>query len=200
MKRIGSNSVAACILAVLVLSGCASTGKAPAVGVSTQAALEDGTTVRLAVLSGPEVKSQFGSDPGANPFIVKYSVIGERSIDYLVLRLTIESPSPLAAELVDAAAVDAGGTVRTRAFDRRSFIEEAAALAPMIENQARREETIRRNYIPTGAFSAKAGRHSWVIVLRGSHPMPPGLTVRVRGLLNGTLQEITVPLPDGFAS
>ncbi len=200
MKRIGISSLAAGLLALLLLSGCVSTSNAPTVGVSAEAALEDGTEVRLAVLSGAEIKSQFGSDPEVNPFIIKYSVIGTRSIDYLVLRLTIDTPSPLAAELVEAAAVDAGGAVRTRTFDRRSFTEEAAALAPMIENQARREETIRRNYIPTGAFSVKAGKHSWVIVLRGSHPLPPSLTIRVRGLLNGTLREITLPLPDGFAS
>lgn len=192
--------LAAAVAAVSLLWSCATTGNAPAAGVSAEAALEDGTTVSLAVLSSAEIRQAFGSDPEVNPFIIKYSLIGARSIDYLVLRLTIDTPSPLTVELIDASAVDGAGTVRTKTFDRRGFIEEAAALAPMIENQARREETIRRNYVPEGAFSAKPGKHSWVIVLRGSHPLPPSLTIRVRGLVNGTMQEMTLPLPDGFTS
>ncbi len=192
--------LAAAVAAVSLLWSCASTGNAPVTGVSAEAALEDGTKVVLAVLSGAEIRQAFGSDPEANPFIIKYSIVGTRSVDYLVVRLTIDTPSPLTAELIDVSAVDGTGTVRTRTFDRSDFIEEAAALAPMIENQARREEAIRRNYIPAGTFSVKPGKHSWVIVLRGSHPLPPSLTIRLRGLLNGTMQEMTLPLPDGFTS
>ena len=169
-------------------------------GVTAEAALGDGSSVTLAVLNSSEIRSLYGSDPQVNPFIITYSHIGQRTLDYLVVRLTIDARSGLSAELVDAAAVDESGTIRSMAFDRSGFIEEAMALAPMIENQARREDTIRQNYIPAGSFTVNKGKRSWVIVLRGSHPFPPSLRVRVRGLINGTLQEMELPLPDGFTS
>lgn len=185
---------------VSLLASCAGTGKGPQAGVSTEAALESGGSVTLAVLATPEIKSLYGSDPQVNPFIVKYSVIGVRSLDYLVVRLTIDTPSKITAELVEAAAIDESGEVRTKTFDMTGFKEEAAALAPMIENQTGREGTIRWNYIPKGAFTVNPGKHSWVVVLRGSHPLPPSLTIRVRGLINGSPQEMELPIPDGFTS
>ena len=127
-------------------------------GVSTEAALESGGSITLAVLATPEIKSLYGSDPRVNPFIVKYSVIGVRSLDYLVVRLTIDTPSKLTAELVEAAAIDESGKVRTKTFDMTGFKEEAASLAPMIENQTGREGTIRWNYIPNGVFTVKPGK------------------------------------------
>ena len=70
----------------------------------------------------------------------------------------------------------------------------------MIENQTRREEHDPLELHPRRTLHREQGKTSWVIVLRGSHPIPPSLRVRVRGLINGTLQEISVPLPDGFTS
>ena len=186
--------------AALILAACASTPVGPQQGPVANAELEDGTSITLAVLGGKEVKALFGSDPEVNPFIIKYSMIGARSLDYLVVRLTIDTGAAMSVELVDAAAVDESGTIRSTAFDRSRFIEEAAALAPMIENQARREDTIRQNYIPAGSFTVNKEKRSWVIVLRGSHPFPPSLRVCVRGLINGALQEMELPIPDGFTS
>jgi hypothetical protein len=188
------------MLLTVALAGCVTTNEAKTQGVTMKVPVAGNGIVSVSLLTKADVRTIYGYDPAADPFVLSGGVILRNTTDYVLLRLTFESTASLSVEVVQTEAVNEKGVAKVVAFTKESFTEEADSLSHQIQNQGPRHSAIQWNYLPGYRFSVDKGTHSYMVVLGGDHPFPDSLTIQVRLLVNGEPVSVDIPLPDGFAS
>jgi hypothetical protein len=149
-------------------------------------------------MTAKEVRTEYGFDASANPFLFPSAFLLPKTTDYLVLKLVISTKGPADLDLQQVAATDEKGKVRAEAYDRAAFTKEAASLSSQIENQTPRQNTIRWNYLPALTTRVDPGMHAYVLVLGGKHPLPDSTTLHVSLTLNGQPQSIDIPVAEEY--
>jgi|GEM_PF-5656220 Ni,Fe-hydrogenase III component G len=177
---------------VLILTGCA-TEKQRAGAESGQGPLS------VALLTEREVKDSYGWSLLDNPYLSYSGTIFPRVYDFLVFKLAVNFPVSTQLELLDADAENADGKVKAPFYDSDRFKTVTMSSVANQESSgsfSQRENKITWNYLPQGTLTLKPGKHSYVFVLVGKHPLPDSLTAHIRLSVNGEEQDFDIPLPD----
>ncbi len=147
----------------------------------------------VTMVSGSELRAQYGRTFEDNPFLVPKSIATRKSVDFIVLRLTVAGPAEL--ELLQAEAVDESGAACAKFYPKREFTELALFLsAPTMDNMTK-QNRIDWYYLPSGkSVRVRAGSHPYLLVLVGKPPFPKTVTARVRLLLGAEERSFDVPV------
>jgi hypothetical protein len=190
MKK-SQSALAVLVISLGVFSGCATTR--PAEGAVQQ----DSVSVQL--LSDKEIKDAYGWNLSANPYLALDGALFPKAYDFLVFRLSVETVAGTQIELVKAGAENEKGVVKAPLYDMDSFkvltmrsVEDQANSGPY----ASRENKVTWYYMPSGTVSLPPGKHAYMFVLVGKHPLPDSLAAHVELTVNGEEKDFDIPVPD----
>jgi hypothetical protein len=181
------------VLAIFLsaFSGCA-TAKSAETAVS-----QDSVSVDL--LSEKQVLDAYGPESLVNPYIIGSGIMTSRAYDYLVFRLSVATVAGTQIELNGAVAQNEKEKIKAQYYDIDRF-KELAMAAVRTDNTpgaaSSRANKIAWTYMPKGTATIKPGRHAYVFVLVGRHPLPDSLTAHIELSVNGEVQDFDVPIPD----
>jgi hypothetical protein len=122
--------------------------------------------------------------------------------DFLVFRLSVVNSAATEIELLRAGAVNADEKLKAPYYDAKRFTEISMSAVETPESSGSfsvRKNKITWNYIPTGTVTLKPGKHSYIFVLLGRHPLPDSLTAHIELLVNGEERDFDIPVPDAPA-
>jgi hypothetical protein len=183
-----------CIVAFAGLNGCATTAN------PVHAAVESVQgPISIALLSEKDVKNSFGWSLLDNPYLAYKGTLVGTANDYLVFRLTVNAEAETQLEMSSAGAEDEKGKVKAPFCDVDSFKRLTMAT---VENQTNtgsfsvRENKVTWYYLPSGSVDVKPGKHSYIFVLVGRHPLPDSLTAHIQLLVNGEEMDFELGIPD----
>ena len=175
---------------VLSLSACASTPS------SSDTVGAGGDSVGVTILSHADIQSQYGRTPSDDPFLLGSHTLFGKGYDYIVLQITAVSAAGASLEILQAEAQDANGHTKAPFYKKKDFAELANNMSYDPMNISVRQNKISWYYLPSERMHLDRGKSTYVLVLIGSHPLPPSLVVNVRLLLNGVEQDFSLPVPD----
>ncbi len=172
----------------LAAVGCASTGGA---------SLPLTDSVSAALLSPKQVQSDYGYSFSQNPFVAPGPSILPTYYDFLVVRLTISATAATEFELLKAKAEDLDGATRASYANREEFTHYIDQVSmPATSSATMRHDKVGWYYLPADKFQVKPGRHSYVIVLIGKHPIGNNVTIDLLLSLAGNIQSLQIPVPN----
>lgn len=182
----------ATLMVSLFVAGCASNGSEKAADGTTAIA----NTVTVTFISESQLRSEFGPTFTDNPFLTPAPTIFPKYVDFVVLRVDVASGSGTDLRISQAEAKDAKGKAHATFYDEEHFRELAKSLSSGLVNNTIRLQKIDWNYLPSRAVKVPRGKHSYVIVLVGKHPIPDDLTAKVSLTLDDTPQDFSIPIPN----
>ena len=191
MIKLKVATAVALVFTLGILSGCAS------VRGSTDSVTQP-DSVSVVLLSQKDLNVQFGSDPDTNPFLPQAGIILPPAYDYVVAKLGVVTASGAEVELLQAEVDDVDNKVKAHFYDRKSFTDLACSLgiSGTAQTAAKRRSVVDWYYLPSQSLSLKRGKHDYIMVFIGKHPLPSDLTAYISVMLNGEEHEFTLDVPN----
>ncbi len=173
----------------ILLLGCAG-GARPR---EADSSASPGGPADVAVVTASELRRLYGQTSYDNPFLAPKSAIGRKSVDFIVLRLTVVGPAEL--ELLQAEAANQAGEVCASFYPQKKFAELAMFLSGPSADNLYKQNQIGWHYLPSDKrVRVRSGSHPYLLVLVGKPPFPETVTVRVRLLVGADEQRFEIPM------
>jgi hypothetical protein len=170
-----------CIALVFALAACSST--AGRVTSNIRAGTPD-DPFSLVVLSYQDVKTLYGPTFLVNPYMPPSSSIMPVYNDYIVVQLNFNLPEKSKVMLLRAEISDERGKIYASSMNREKFSEFAMQQSPEMANNALKRNKIDWYYLPNPIMDMPAGKHSYLLVMVGPHPIPDTATIHVAMSVN----------------
>jgi hypothetical protein len=150
----------------------------------------------LAVLSYQDVRMLYGPTFLVNPYLAPSSSIMPVYNDYVVLQLNFNLPEKSKVILLRAEISDERGKIYASYMNREKFSEFAMQQSPEMANNALKQNKIDWYYLPNPIMDVPAGKHSYVLVMVGQHPIPDTATIHVAVSVNDQAisYDLSVPI------
>ncbi len=149
------------------------------------------------ILSADQVRAQYGQNYLVDPFLSQGGSFLGASNDFIVVRIALASPSGGEFSLESASAVDAKGNTFAGYLSALRLENLAAeASSADIGGASTLQAKIQWYYLLSEDFQVKPGRHSYLVILAGRHPLPDGLTAHIVAVFDGTVKVFDLPIPD----
>ncbi|HUI71192.1 MAG TPA: hypothetical protein VL354_11800, partial [Spirochaetia bacterium] len=87
------------------------------------------------------------------------------------------------------------GKVYAAYMTREKFTSFAMQQSPDMANNALKQNKIDWYYLPNPILTVDQGRHSYLIVMVGQHPIPDTATIHVALSINDRATSYDVPVP-----
>ena len=191
MKKPRAANAIALVSALVILSGCAS---AP-VAKDAEAQPDSVTAV---LLSQQDLKAKFSWSLEQNPFMPHVGTITRTDYDYVVVKLSIVTNSGAEVELLQAEVDDANNKIKAYFYDRKDFADYACSIL-MSKNEAiaaKRRNVVNWYYLPSRSLKLKHGKHEYIMVFMGKHPLPDDVFAYIRVMVNGEEHEFSLDVPN----
>ncbi len=161
---------------VLVLGGCET-----AKGRSATVVLgSPDDPVSLAVLSPQDIRApEYGSTFLDNPFIPSTGTLLPTYNDFIVLKLNFNNPTKVPIAVLRAEVADERGKILASAMNRENFTNFAMTQSPDQANNTLKTHRIEWYYLPSPVMTMDAGKHSYLLILVGPHPIPDTAAIHV---------------------
>jgi hypothetical protein len=180
---------AALLACSIVLFGCAGGARSREADSSASA----GEPVAVAVVPASELRALYGRTFDDNPFLVPKSMVTRKSVDFIVLRLTVAGPAEM--QLLQADAADEAGETCATFYAKREFTELAMILSGPSSDNLYKQNEIGWYYLPSEErVRVRAGSHPYLLVLVGKPPFPKTVMVRVRLLVGADEHRFEIPV------
>jgi hypothetical protein len=191
MIKLKAATAVALVSTLVFLSGCAT------VHVAKEAAGQP-DSVSVVLLSQKDLGVKFGSDPDKNPFLPQAGIILPPAYDYVVAKLGVVTALGTEVELLQAEVDDANNEVKARFYDRKSFTDLVCSLGMSGTAQvaAKRRSVVDWYYLPSQSLSLKHGKHEYIMVFIGKHPLPDDLSAYISVMVDGEEHEFTLDVPN----
>jgi hypothetical protein len=181
------------VISAFVLAGCSSS--AGRVTSKTTAGSPD-DPFSLAVLSYQDVRALYGPTFLVNPYLAPSSSIMPVYNDYIVAQLIFNLPEKSKVILLRAEISDERGKIYASYMNREKFSTFAMQQSPEMANNALKQNKIDWYYLPNQIMDMPAGKHTYVIVMVGPHPIPDTATIHVAMSVNDQAisYDLSVPI------
>jgi hypothetical protein len=178
---------------MILLVGCSST--AGRVTSNVRAGTQD-DPFSLVVLSYQDVRALYGPTFLVNPYLAPSSSIMPVYNDYIVLQLNFNLPEKSKVILLRAEISDERGKIYASYMNREKFSNFAMQQSPEMANNALKQNKIDWYYLPNPIMDMAAGKHSYVLVMIGQHPIPDTATIHVAMSVNDLAisYDLSVPI------
>ena len=180
------------VLGTFILAGCSST--AGRVTSKVTAGNPD-DPFSIEVLSYQDVKALYGPTFLVNPYMAPSSTLMPVYNDYIVLHLNFNLAEKAHVLLLKADVSDDRGKVFADYMNRAKFSEFAMQQSPEMANNALKQNKIDWYYLPNPIMDMPAGKHQYVLVLVGQHPIPDTAMIRVVASVNDKITVYAVAAP-----
>ncbi len=193
MKQRKALFFSVCAAFLILLAGCASSAGRVSDSI-TAGNPED--PVSIVVLSYNDVRAQYGPTFLNDPFIAPAGTIMPTANDYIVLKLNFNLPEKAAFMLLRAEVTDDRGKILAGYMTRAKFADFAMQQSPDLADNTLKRNKIDWYYLPNPIMTVDAGKHSYLVVLVGKHPIPDTGTIHVAVSLDNkaTTFDLLVPV------
>ena len=167
----------ASIAILMLVTSCASSPSS----VSSEGA----PAVSVRLLSGEEIKSAFGKNYETNPYMPYKGLISGAKEEFIVLKVEVPMTQNGAVSVFCSALGPDGKEVATQR-DIREMENYWYPIGGKTEvNIEKRISMLRRSYMRSNPYAAKAGKSSFIVVLIGKNPLPRPAKVEVQVMAAG---------------
>ena len=176
---------------LVIISGCTS------VPIAKEATAQS-DSVSVVLLSQKDVKAKFGWGFEKNPFMPHIGTITPTEYDYVVARLSVVTHSGAEVELLQAEVDDANNKIKAHFYDREDYADYACSLS-MSKNEdiaAKRRSVVNWYYLLSRSMKLKHGKHEYIMVFMGRHPLPDDVFAYIRVMVNGEEHEFSLDVPN----
>jgi hypothetical protein len=186
-----SNLIPILVGFILMLNGCETVKRT----TTTVSAGDPGDPVSLVVLSEKDVRAQYGRTFMENPYISPSSSILPTYNDYVVVKLNFNTMGSVPMIVQRAEVTDDRGKDFASFMTREKFEEFAMNQSPDQANNTLKRNMIGWYYLPQTTMTLEAGKHSYLIVMVGRHPIPDTATIHIDVSLNNVDRTFDIPVP-----
>ena len=176
-------------MACRFFSSCASTKES--------GPLEDSVSVILPSLEN--LRAEFGRNYTTNPYLAPGGSFIATANDYIVLRITVVTQAGVAFKFLDAEAKDDKGKLFASYYNFRQFFDYVKGITLDVTGLGGlnniRIGTLEQSYLPADSMHIDHGKHSYIIVLLGKHPLPDDLTTTVLLSIDDKIQAFDISVP-----
>jgi len=152
--------------------------------------------VSLVVLSARDVRSpSYGTTFLDNPFIAATGTLLPSYNDYIVLQLNFNNPKSVPIVILRADVEDDRGKVLASYMTKEKFTDFAMTQSPDQANNTLKRNRIDWYYLPNPIMTVDAGKHSYLLVLVGPHPIPDTATIHVAIAVENVATAFDEPVP-----
>ena len=130
-----------------------------------------------------------------NPFVAPAPSVFPSYNDYIVLKLNFNTMGAVPLILQRAEVTDERGKAFASFMSREKFQEFAMNQSPEQANNTLKRNKIGWYYLPQTTITLDAGKHSYLIVMVGKHPIPDTATIHIAVTLNNVDKDFDIPVP-----
>jgi len=130
-----------------------------------------------------------------NPFVAPSASVFPTYNDYIVVKLNFNTSEKAPMTLLRAEVADERGKIFAASMTREKFAEFAMNQSPEQANNTLKRNNINWYYLPNPSMTVPAGKHSYLVILVGRHPIPDAATIHIDVSVGDQDKTFDIPVP-----